>query len=409
MKIVKQIKKRLIPYACRTLLSPKSFSNLPKNIERISCSEKDVRLITNTSNNVMIIEKDGRSLYFRECKIHKEIHKYVADEINYYYSKVSPQYIEDKLFLENALSENHNFKKFVNMGMTNDKTSGVYHFCMGHGGEYIGLNGLDSKQEKRFQSFAQYIWGDLFAYMLNKGVKINQYQIYNAVRSVSFYRVAKLLDLEYLVPKTEFAILNIGSEKIFGTVMEEAQGTTVEKESVEYRRQISSPSLQHSLNNLNLLDVICFEKDHRVGNYTVTTKNGKAVSVNAFDNDSPNSFGMGNAAFKTYMGCSPLILKGSLNRPYVDEKLAQKILELNDGKLENSLGNLLNRYQMFALKRRIKSVKKVLSTAPQKCFLSDEQWNDNTMADECSGKYGNTYLTEFLSKQRLVPMPWLEK
>ena len=53
--------------------------------------------------------------------------------------------------------------------------------------------------------------------------------------------------------------------------------------------------------------------------------------------------------------------------------------------------------------------KKVLSKAPQKCFLSDEQWNDNTMADECSGKYGNTYLTEFLSKQRLVPMPWLEK
>ena len=409
MSVKKRVKKILLPIVCKTLLAPKSFFSPPSHVRKIECTKQDVTLMTQTSNNVFCVRVGGETLYFRECKVHKKIRKYVQDDIDFYYGQLCPEHIEDKHFVEMCLLDRRNFKRFIHMGITNDTSSGAYQFCMGRGGEHVGLPGATPPQEERLRAFVQFIWGDLFAYTLNSGVKIGQYQIYNAVRSMAWYRLAGLFETSWMIPKTEYALLCIdGQPDMFGTVMEHAPGVCMEKMPVAARKQVCSPALQRELNNLNLLDVICMEKDHRVGNYHVMLDGGRAVSVVAFDNDSPNSFGIGGISFSTYIGCSPWALRGHMNRPYVDRTLAAHVLEMDEKELQKSLSDLLNACQLFALKRRIRALKKILASISEDQCLSEEQWGEATIQEELSGQYGDTYLVKFLQEQKTVVQPWIK-
>ncbi|MBQ2904493.1 MAG: hypothetical protein IJE48_08870 [Clostridia bacterium] len=410
MSLKKQIKKKLIPVACKILLAPKTFSVPDKNIRVIRCDRENAVMMSNTSNNVIRLRVDGKTVYFRECKLRKNIEEYVADEFDYYYGHIHPELLKDKEFIVNALSDKNNLNKFVNMGMTNDVSSGAYQFCMGNGGAYIGLDGMTYEQDERIRELVQFVWGNLFAYTLNNGVENGCYQTYNAVRSIAFSRVSRLLGLCHMIPETEYTLLYIGDEaSLFGTVMDSAPGICMEKSAAEERINVCSPELQRELNNLNLLDVLCFEKDHRAGNYNVLIKNGKAVSVCAFDNDSPNSFGMGGISFKTYIGCSPWAVEGKINRPFVDKELAKSVMNLNEKDLCAAVGDLFNAYQIFALKRRLKAIKRILSEVPEEKLLTRNQWNEDTLRTELSGNYGDTYLSKFLQEQQIMHQPWIKE
>lgn len=403
-----KIRNKLLPMACKTFLAPKSFSKYPSDARKIFCRKEEMALLKNTSNNVFVINKGEEKLYFRECKKHKEIHEYVKDEIDFYYSWICEDVFGDKEFIEKALSEESNFKKFVNMGMTNDKYSGAYNFCMGNGGEYIGIKCDTPEREKRLIDFVQFIWGDLFSYVLNSGIKKDCCQIYNAVRSIAAYRASEFFE-EKLVPKTEFAVIETeDSVQLFGTVMEEAPGTCFENADFELRKSVCSPNLQKELIKLNLLDAICLEKDHRPGNYNVETEDGKAVSVFAFDNDSPKSFGIGGISFGTYIGCSPFFKNNSVNRPFVDKKFAKKIISADEKEICRNLEDVLNVFQRYSLECRIRKIKKILSDLPEEKFISDDQWNKETMEEELSGKYGETYLSKFLNFQNKMIQPWIK-
>lgn len=396
--------------ACKYLLTPRSFSQAPVDIRRIDCNASDVERILNTSNNVLrLATKDG-FVYFRECKRHVEIHQFVANEIEYYYTVMHPDLSEDRCHIEASLADRKRFAKFVNMGITNDVSSGAYHFCMGYGGEHIGLDVMPPAMEERVKDFVQCIWGELFAYRLNGGVRTGYYQTYNAVRSIATYRLAKLLGVEELIPQTEYAEVSVdGEDYLFGTIMKEAPGFSVEEMDEDDCRGFCSPELQRLLNNLNLLDVICHEKDHRPGNYHVTVFDGKVNHVMAFDNDSPNSFGMGGISFETYLGCSPWTLKGQLNRPFVDAKLAERILETTDKDLTNALSDLLNQFQLAMLKNRFHKVKKILAKTPKNRWLVCDAWSEDTMEKELSGAYGTTYMAKFIEKREMLYHPWLRR
>lgn len=404
------VKKFLRVLACRTFLAPKSFEFPPTGINSIDCQWQQVTPLLNSSNNVFRIETDGKVLYFRECKTHKEIHAYVADEIDFYYSILRPELQEDRLFVEKKLSDKRKFKLFINMGMTNDMSSGAYHFCMGDGGEYIGLDGASPAQEERLKDFVQYIWGNLFAYTLNSGIKIGHYQTYNACRSIAFRRMAELLKVENLIPPTYYAWLHIDRVgDLFGTVMEQAPGECMDDEDNKRRKEVCSPALQRSLAQLNLLDVLCQEKDHRIDNYHVVIENGYASYVTAFDNDSPASFGVGGITFTTYMGCSPWAYGKKLNRPYVDKTLADAVMQIDDKTLRQSMNGLLNCFQMAALRKRIKKVKTVLASAEDSVMLRKEQWSKDTISKELSGEYGETYLSKFVQEHKHMSQPWIKE
>ncbi len=408
MSIKKMIKKRLLHTACNTVLSPKSFFVIPDGVREIHCRKEEWHFLTETSNNVCRIEIGGKRLFFRECKIHKEIHVYVEDEIDFYYTHLKSDRAEDRAFIKSKLSDRANFKKFVNMGMVNDKSSGAYRFCMDGCASCIGLDGMASDMTERVKDFVQFIWGDLFVYQLNGGLKIGGYQTYNALRSIATYRMARLLGLGDMIPKTEYAKLFIdGNFACFGTVMEEAPGFSAEEMDEKTSAALASPALQRFLNNLNVLDVLCLEKDHRPGNYYVTADAGKATGVCAFDNDSPNSFGIGGISFCTYVGCSPWSLRGRINRPYVDADTAERIMKMTADDVQRAFCDLLNTYQMMTLKGRLRKVQKILAEMPERRRIGKEAWSEDTMKEELSGDYGKTYLAKFLEKREMPYQPWI--
>lgn len=407
---MKKLKKILLPLVCKFILKPKSFSKVPEHVRQICCKSGEVRLLANTSNNVYLVEIDGKNLFFRECKRHSFMPDYVQETIDIYYTYIVKDLNGDREFLEECLQDKSRLKIFFNMGMTNDRTSGAYQFCIGNGPHNIGLPDLDPNRETRMKDLVQYIWGDLFSYSLNSGVKIGNFQTYNAVRCIATYRVAQMIGLGDMVPKTEYVFLcPEGRKPMFGTLMDPAPGVCMEALSCAERQDASSPALQRALNRLNLLDVLNLEKDHRPGNYHVVLAEGKGENVVAFDNDSPNSFSIGGASFSTYMGCSPWCVKGKLNRPYVDRSVADRILTLEDEQVDAQLGDILNRIQLLSLKKRLKQVKKVLRNAPMSVFLTEEQWTEETVERELSGDFGMTYLQQFLGEQKLMEQPWIKE
>lgn len=406
MLVKSYIKEKLKALYYKYPARPKTFYAIPAEATAIDCRPEDITVLTATSNNVLKIAHEGKTLFFRQCRRHTEIHEYVQTLIDEYYCSGELQ--KDRETVEKSLAQRKNFSKFVNMGMTNDISSGVYRFCMGGASELIGIVNDDAELNDRLRDFAQFVWGELYAYKLNAGIKTGAYQTYNAVRQIATKRIADLFGLSELVPRTEFAVLNISDgRRLFGTVMEAAPGTILERESAQKRRSIVTPRLQHALNDLNFLDALCHEKDHRPGNYTVVMTGNKAESICAFDNDSPMSFGLGSASFESYMNCSPYILRHSLNRPYIGEKIV-KILSANHiDKLCQATKDLLNPVQLTALKRRFRALQKAASMLRPHTALSDEEWNDETVREELGGAFGKTYLGLFTEDLKPAYQPWI--
>lgn len=408
MPIKKTLKNLAIWGACATILRPRTMDQIPGNTRRIRCSSECVSLLMNSTNNVLRLDVDGNVYYFRECKRHTQIKDYVQEQIDIYYTCVAPAQHEDKTAVLKSLSNRKNFRKFVNMGMTNDLHSGAYRFCMGEGGAHIGLEPQTPEQEERLKGLVQFVWGDLYGYMLNSGVKTGYYQTYNAVRSIATYRMAKLLGLQRLIPQTEYAAVYIdGKPPLFGTVMEQAPGNCVEHCAPEIRMGMVSPALQRDLTALNYLDVICLERDHRLGNYNVILEQGAACGIVAFDNDSPKSFSIGGISFFTYMGCTPLIKKGKLNRPYADVSLESNLERLNARQIYGEMKGLLNVWQIVALWARIRKLRKVLRRVPAERKLSECDWSGETIVAELNGGFGKTYLKHFTEKQEKLYQPWI--
>lgn len=410
MSIKKRFKELIIRLACTTILKPRNIMQISKNTKIIKCSSKCVLCLMNSTNNVLRLNIDGNILYFRECKRHTRIENFVCEQIDAYYTYVEPTQLEDRTVVLKSLANKNNFRKFVNMGMTNDVCSGAYRFCMGEGGGHIGLEPETPEQEERLKSLVQFIWGDLYGYKLNSGVKNNCYQTYNAVRSIATYRMANLLGQQRLIPRTEFAVLYIDERRpLFGTIMEQASGVCVEHNTSIERRNMVSPALQRDLMSLNCLDSICLERDHRLGNYNVILKHGIAQGVMAFDNDSPKSFSIGGISFSTYKGCTPLVKKGKLNRPFVDESIARNIEQLNARCIYEEMRELLNIWQIAALWIRIKKLRRVLRCVPADRKLKECDWSQETVSMELNGNFGKTYLGHFVEKQELLFQPWIQK
>ena len=224
----------------------------------------------------------------------------------------------------------------------------------------------------------------------NKGVK---YQTLNAGKMMAEEAIASLIGVERLLAKTHFCKVYVGDgEELVGTMMSDAGGVDVRFIKDTYK-EVITPQLVCDLDNLNILDAICHEKDHRPGNYHLILDNeGKAVSLCAFDNDSPWAFSpFGTMEFKSYENSSSLIKDGIINRPYVDERVAEFVLQLNKSSFYRKLTPYLNKFQLKACWKRICTLKRALNNS-RSGFLERDDWNESALKDELSGEYGRTYL-----------------
>ena len=224
----------------------------------------------------------------------------------------------------------------------------------------------------------------------NKGVK---YQTLNAGKMMAEEAIASLMGVERLLTKTHFCKVRIGGgEELVGTMMSDAGGVDVRFIMDRYE-DVISPQLVCDLNNLNILDAICHEKDHRPGNYhLILDDEGKAVSLCAFDNDSPWAFSpFGTLGFKSYEYSSSLIKDGIINRPFVDAGMAESVLKLDKASFYKNLTPYINKIQLIACWKRICSLKRALNSSRSR-FVDRDKWDEKMVADEFSGKYGRTYL-----------------
>ena len=401
------IKQNLLYFLCKTIYRPLPIEeNNAKHI--ISAEYKDLLIEKNTTFNVCKLNIQNKEYYFRECKKHVKFEEYLRNLINEYVDSLednNPLKLEF-LKVRNTLMKPDVMRKLFRMGIVNDRSSKISYFFKSNDISIWGIQELENIELNELKDLFQYLWGEIYSYRLNAGLKKGLYQSFNASKSLATKRIADLLGIGYLIPEIELVKLVFpdGNEKI-GTLMSAVNGIAPKKMLYAEKQKIT-PKFQRDCNSLNVLDAICHERDHRPGNYFVRlNSNGEVDSLEAFDNDAPMTFSLtGNINLVTYWGSSPLLLSdGALNLVHVDKKLAQKILKLKDEEIVNSLKLILSKIQVWFVCKRIHKMQKAIKHTMQKSadfFISDTEWNEKTIKEELSSDTINSYLKIFCMSSR---------
>lgn len=96
---------------------------------------------------------------------------------------------------------------------------------------------------------------------------------------------------------------------------------------------------------------------------------------------------------------SSLVNKNNrINLPHVSKSLAEKVLTTTDNDIRRTLGDLLSDNQVNCVIMRLNCLKSALINTisdDDDFLLTDEQWSKDTILQEISGSYGNTYLVHF--------------
>lgn len=143
----------------------------------------------------------------------------------------------------------------------------------------------------------------------------------------------------------------------------EAEGISPYDISMSKRKNFTS-QFSLDLSSLNIMDAINTEKDHRPGNYNIVYKDGKIITLQAFDNDSPESFGFSfNINLKTYLGGGPLISNNILNYGIIDIKLYNSIMKLRKKDIFDTFKDELSLIQKMSIYYRIKKMKKIINNS----------------------------------------------
>ena len=249
----------------------------------------------------------------------------------------------------------------------------------------------------------------------------NEEKVNMSRRNVATSRVAALMGLEKLVAKSQTAELyDEKSRQTFkGNLMEKAKGMTVEKfweneQKEEQKRFKDAPleakdigvnvtgSFQRDMCNLQVLDVICGQVDRHQGNYFVSTNGvGELAGVQGIDND--GAFGLNEevSSSKDASRSDRAIYDmdtGEMTLPYMDENLAERILQLEPDMFRFALQDLLKHEEIEAVIKRLDrtkaAIRKTKQTQPNR-LLKDNEWNDDTAQDlinqawDMEGKFWN--------------------
>lgn len=144
--------------------------------------------------------------------------------------------------------------------------------------------------ENQLLMLVQFAWGALEEYKYNAFLDYRMYHTYNSNRTYCTKLVADLIGATELVPPTQYARMILDGVEKYGVVVGVAAGCSPEEAVKQHGMNKVSGEFQRQSLILNVLDVICYQKDHRPGNYFVTVKDNTAVDISAFDNDCPTTF-----------------------------------------------------------------------------------------------------------------------
>lgn len=387
------------------------FSKDFSDVDTMYCAPEKTTYIA-SSNNIIVFENNGIRYYFKECRRHAAaINDYLIDVLNDYFSSVRKDDTEIRDIIFSDLQKKINIDKFSTIFDYSSVHYDIIHQYTGWDTEIIGLPSLYKMMNKNnnvniwmnnvFPKFIEYIRNEIDAYVINRYIRTGEYQKFRPSLSIATRKMAVLLDINEMVPPTEYINLQVGNlDKKFGIVTKHVEG--ISPLDIENRRQTVTPKLQQQLNVLHLFDIICFQRDHSLQNYFVMLNtNNLAENVIAYDNDSPQAFyPLPIINFGSCLECSPMIHRGIINRPFIDEQICENILDLNTYSIQTELEGILSDLQILMLCQRTNAMKKAINKTknrfPQR-FISADQWNEDSIKEEISGKYGKTYLMHYIN------------
>ena len=393
-----------------------------ESLEEIHVNEKNVNYFSLSSNTIKIIKQNEKTYYFRECLKHGSREEFVHEQIERFFkyavNNSELDNFDQVVQIQTHFSDNvlNSFRKvilecekrrgFYNQILTTDMWVEIWGFSIWSGNtclKSIQLHkiGLDVDIEKFNEILPYFVWymrGVSYSYRLNSFVKKNHYETFNACRSILSWEIAKLFNCEKLFTSSKMVRLYIDDEVSIGVLSEKAPGKRALDVNIE-----SNTSLQRLLTILNVIDAICYQKDHYANNYNIIVNNHKVSGVCAFDNDNQFAFfPICNPAFVSQRGGTPILKKdNSFAREHLDYEFANKILTISMNELKQTAMPFLNRLQLRALLIRFKIVQNAIRNKIEENsdFLWKEgQWNEEFLKKELQGVYGKTYLWLFDNK-----------
>lgn len=398
-------KQKILLLLCKTIYKPIQVKEFDK-IRSVSVERKHIKAIENTTFNVLEIDINGNKKYFRECRLHLPFDKYLKETVEdyFYFYTLNEEFIKNKQKILNIILDKKTIKKIYNMGIVNNPKSLTAKFFIKKDLSILGLEDLSNIHIRDILDFIQFLWGEVYSYRLNEGVKMGRFQTFNSSKIIAAKKLADLLQLDILIPRVEIVKLIIDDTNVrYGTLMDSANGISPSLLSVSEKLKVT-PNFQKQCNSLNILDALMNEKDHRPGNYYVKTKEGKINSLEAFDNDSPMAFFLTkNINLVTYWESGPLINnEGIISLHQLDKSLAIKIESISKEEIYNNFRGILTKIQIYFLWKRIEKMKTVLKKTIElkKSFLfEDKDWNEETITKELNDN-NNSYLKIFCKSEK---------
>lgn len=353
---------------------------------------------------ITMFEKNGDVRFFRECRKHSSLRNYVFTAIHDYFDRVSTfsQTEELKKAVLEDLEDPANYKRLTRIGGVfnrhlMDILCGVYQDYSAVGVPCFG----DFSAQDEFIAFLKYISGIIISQKTNAYLKNGAYENFSANKQLATYRLACMLGVEELITPVYVCGFLDGDAYRLGTLMDKAPGYPPSEILPEKRTNLESADFLKDITNLEYLDALCYQLDHRLDNYYVVENDaGRIAHVVTFDNDAARTFFVSGKLPKgTYAGCSCVVSKdGKVARPYMDSAFAEHLRRLDKVFLKRELGELMSGMQLRCLWKRIRALQKAVEkTAAENGEFLVADWAAAAPEKEEDSRYGCTYYKLYLT------------
>ena len=355
--------------------------------------------IFNYTNNLVKLSKDGKPYYFKEARERRAFPAYLKESVDRFFEIYPNPELHNKVLA--SIRSRSARRKILHMGQKDERRSPLHRYLVSGNERVLGLPSTEGADKEIMRKLIFCLYGEVNNYLENVGVKKGDKQTFLAVRALAVSRLAALLGLGHLIPQTRYIRVMLDGRERVGVLTDEAKGEDASLVPCKERKRRITPQLLGELTSLNVLDLLCFDNDHRVNNYfAVTDEAGNYIGISSFDNDAPNAFlPTLTVKMKHSTNCSNLIKGGKINRPHMDGGLARAVAALNKDSLA-CLRVYLRRIQFFCFFKRLKKLQRAIARtqrARADFLIVDGAWTGEHIQADLSGKYGKTYLQSFLT------------
>lgn len=360
-------------------------------------ASSDAEYILNYTNNVLKLSRGGEEFFFKEARLRAPLREYMLSCVDDFFAFYPNDGVKRRV--AESLKKRRNVKRVYNMGYRVQEGSPFNRYVLTGDETVLGLPPFEGEEKELVKKLVFFLYGAVTNYDYNMGVKRGRRQTFLAVRSLAVEEIAGMLGLSFMIPRAVYGELLLDGREKAGVLTAKAAGVNASEIPPAARQKGVTPSLLKALTDLNFLDAVCSDNDHRVDNYfTLTDGEGNFIGVVSYDNDGPSVFGLSDRPDQRHsLRCSPLIRGGKINRAHMDRGLAERLLAIRAGDLKK-LSVYLTYAQVRALRKRVECLQRAVRRTAKSdpAFLADN-WTEDFVREDLSGKYGKTYLVSFLT------------